>query len=755
MAGNRDYLLQTLVWMEKQAIKPVLLHPRSKAAISPDYTQANYTPPSHDRWKLNDFNLGMVTGPRQNGPIDIDLDCDEAIRLAPFFLPPTRAVFGRVGKPNSHYLYRVTSSSFDKQAFLDPIDNTTIVEMRGDNGHQTVAPGSVHQDTGELIKWVDLAFPEITVVPPEDLTRAVRRLALAVLVTRHIWTPGYHNEPCKHLSGLFYSLKWTQDEAISFIQSLMTFTGDDDNSRIPTVKATYRRGEAGKKVSGSGFLRKQLQNDVLVDRILEWAGSFSINLINEYNERFSVIMLGNHFRVARLSNNPGEAIRFLSKDDFINSMSYDLTEPDEEGKRHMKARIWLSSPQRRQYDDAEFFPGGEETVVLTVLGEQVKILNLWRGWAVPPNPAGTCDAWLELLREVICGGDKKLNKWMLHWLANILRDPQDKSRTAPVIIGPEGAGKSLMIGYFGLILGKSYVTITNEEHVHGRFNDHLAAVILMHSEEALYGGDKKHAGIIRSLITDELRMHEPKGINTRQIRNFLRLILTSNESHAAPAKPGDRRYTVVDMQDRKASPALIRRVVHELKNDGPAALHHFLINMSYDPDMARTNVKNDDLVRMKQQNQTPLENWWQDTLMDGFILPNYLKWCSNPEDEDWPAEVSTVALLASAKIHAASNARNFSVTSSKLTREIAKFTGRKENSFYKSRGVYTNPRLDGDMSIPAQARNMNERQSCVKDFPDLNYCREAFERYLGQQIDWPEEEDTIRKVKLKQPGDNF
>src|SRR5688572_13969708 len=50
-------------------------------------------------------NVGIMTGDPSGGLIDVDLDVDEAVALAPLFLPQTGAIFGRQGKPASHWLY--------------------------------------------------------------------------------------------------------------------------------------------------------------------------------------------------------------------------------------------------------------------------------------------------------------------------------------------------------------------------------------------------------------------------------------------------------------------------------------------------------------------------------------------------------------------------------------------------------------------------------------------------------------------------
>src|SRR4051794_41109677 len=51
-------------------------------------------------------NVGILLGEPSDGVIDIDLDCAQAIALAPGILPATGARFGRASKLLSHYLYR-------------------------------------------------------------------------------------------------------------------------------------------------------------------------------------------------------------------------------------------------------------------------------------------------------------------------------------------------------------------------------------------------------------------------------------------------------------------------------------------------------------------------------------------------------------------------------------------------------------------------------------------------------------------------
>ena len=738
---SSDAVLQTLAWLRKNSFKPVPLHPRSKAAISPAYARPNYKPPDDDFWKEHNHGVGIVTGPDSGGPVDIDCDCVEAIYFAARFLPKTGAVFGRKSKPRSHYLYKVDTPGFDKQAFLDPKlkDNATIVEARGDGGHQTVMPGSVHETSGELVEWSELAFPEVTIVPAAELSRAVRKVAIATLVSRYVWAPGYHNEPAKHLSGLLYYLDWTADEAEELISAVMDYTDDHDKSRLPTVRATYKRGEAGKKISGAGVLRAQLNDDALVDKLLEWAGSPTVNLLQEYNDRFACVMVEGKFRVAAVGVGSGQPPVFMLKDDFLNRMGTDFTTLEVDGKLKTvpKAALWLKSPRRRQYDDVDFRPGEED---------DGKTLNLWGGWALQPDPrddyAERCEAFLDLVFEVICGGNEEMAFWLINWMANIVREPMKKSMTAPVITGVEGAGKSLMVGYFGMILGPAYTVVTQDRHLTGNFNRHLAGTLLLHSEEALYGGDRKHASIIRSLITDDTRMFEQKGIDAKSVKNFLRLILLCNPNHlAAPAMPGDRRYTVFDTGHRKADDALIARVMEEKESGGPAALFRYLLEFDYDPKLARSNVKNASLSEMKAENLQPVEAWWLETLNRGSLLPDRLAWAQQPPKAHWPVAFGSPALHAAMGVALHQRGVRHIPHEVSFNHLIEKMVGRPCQRYQRDYGN----ELVGEMGVPQSWALLGNRQLSWVDFPTLKQCRAGFDRYIGQTLDWPDEGSDDRE----------
>jgi Bifunctional DNA primase/polymerase, N-terminal len=88
-------------------------------------------------------NVGVQLGASSRGLTDIDLDCPEALKLAPYFLPETNSIFGRASKPRSHLLYYINDAIDKGSDKLTGVDKSCIVELRmggGAKGAQTVFP---------------------------------------------------------------------------------------------------------------------------------------------------------------------------------------------------------------------------------------------------------------------------------------------------------------------------------------------------------------------------------------------------------------------------------------------------------------------------------------------------------------------------------------------------------------------------------------------------------------------------------------
>lgn len=166
----------------REGFKPVRLKPMDKVAIEQGWQRRVHD----DDSVLRDFrpgeNVGALMGELAGWVVDIDLDSEKAVELAPSILPPTRR-FGRKGNRNSHYLYRVVGAI---NRVWKGEDGRHLVNLRS-TGNQTMMPGSVHP-SGELVAWEN-ELPIIDMVAHE-LTAKLDALAM-----KCGWAPSGSIEP--------------------------------------------------------------------------------------------------------------------------------------------------------------------------------------------------------------------------------------------------------------------------------------------------------------------------------------------------------------------------------------------------------------------------------------------------------------------------------------------------------------------------------------------------------------------------------
>src|SRR5207248_9192886 len=163
-------------------------------------------------------SLGLLLGDRL-GSTDVDCDCQEAIIAARRLLPETELIFGRQSKPFSHFFYRSDPPVRTVQ-FIDPLDHSTLVELRGLScdgsvGLQTVVPPSIHE-TGEPVRFEQGFAGTPANVDADALLSAVPRVAAAALMARHWPTKGSRHHAFLALAGVLARADWSLEAAKTF-----------------------------------------------------------------------------------------------------------------------------------------------------------------------------------------------------------------------------------------------------------------------------------------------------------------------------------------------------------------------------------------------------------------------------------------------------------------------------------------------------------------------------------------------------------
>lgn len=246
---------------------PVPIPRGNKAPVLSGWQNRRFTPADVPRHFADGCNVGLLLGEPSGGLVDVDLDCPEAVRLAPAFLRPTPMRHGRAGKPNSHWYYRCQAPP-KPQKFVAP-DGTCLLEIRS-TGQQTIVPPSVHP-SGESLRWEGEGRP----MEAEAGTLAVEagRLAAAALLLRRYPASGSRNEFSLAVAGLLLRGGMPAEYAEHFFRGLARAAGDEEwQARARTVESTRERLEAGEAARGGSHLAKMLGavGEKIVGNVRRW-----------------------------------------------------------------------------------------------------------------------------------------------------------------------------------------------------------------------------------------------------------------------------------------------------------------------------------------------------------------------------------------------------------------------------------------------------------------------------------------------------
>jgi len=236
-----------------------------------------------DHFSSGDQNIGLMMGQTSRGLTDVDLDCDEAIAVAPYFLPPTPAMFGRKSKRCAHWLYYTgLASQLDRAAepFDDPMlaveakkkkgIKARVCELRtggGNKAAQTMAPGSVHPE-GEPVAWESGCDGDPAEVDGEALHRAVR-VAAAALIVRY-W-PAARHETALTLGGFLARCGMPEHRIKLFAEAIAAAVGGDRRDTIRSAVDAAQEFAAGRRAYGLKHL-SEMFDERIAKKIAEWLG---------------------------------------------------------------------------------------------------------------------------------------------------------------------------------------------------------------------------------------------------------------------------------------------------------------------------------------------------------------------------------------------------------------------------------------------------------------------------------------------------
>ncbi|WP_109465262.1 DUF5906 domain-containing protein [Albibacillus kandeliae] len=438
-------------------------------------------------------------------------------------------------------------------------------------------------------------------------------------------------------------------------------------------------------------------------------------VVREMNARFGILTHGSSTRIIVKNPSDGEVLTWLGKQAFLDRLKPEkFPQTDETGdvKWRYKAPYWLDHHLAVHYHKVTFDPGKTP-------GHNGHSWNMWQGFAVEPKQ-GKWGLLKDHILANICGGNVERAEWMLNWMALGVQRPDAVIGTAPVLRGLPGTGKGILANAYGRLWGPHYVSITKDDHVSGRFNQHLLGRRFVYVDEAMFGGDRRNAGVIKTMLTEPRIMIEAKGVDPIWLDNHMIFMVTSNERSVVPADIGDRRWQVLEVgvvhrEDR----AYFGAIAAQMEAGGYEAMLFDLLrrDVSLGPDPHIT-IRTPELFDQIIQAQGPIERYFYQVLDAGYL--------PQPDAPGNGPGITTIAAM---------------YADLKRTQPSAQYVH--ETLFGRTIGkVFTGLRKVGSGRVIVGRDPLGQpvtERSTRYHFPPLRECRCAFEVYIGQEVPWSNE----------------
>jgi hypothetical protein len=216
-------------------------------------------------FKEDGCNIGLVTGKKSGGLVDIDYDCPEALEFDKIFGLNSGFWFGRASSPISHKIFLCTADIPECIDFDDPLptpgQKSKLLEIRGNN-RQTMAPPSIHPCGEKLV----LGGSTPTTVDVAELIKDKRKVALACLIARHYPVEGSRDAGWLGISGLLARAGWSEEEINFFTRVVVNHCEDEaykERRGREKGKKAVQRKESERLIAGRRQLVKAFKPEVV------------------------------------------------------------------------------------------------------------------------------------------------------------------------------------------------------------------------------------------------------------------------------------------------------------------------------------------------------------------------------------------------------------------------------------------------------------------------------------------------------------
>lgn len=360
-------------------------------------------------------------------------------------------------------------------------------------------------------------------------------------------------------------------------------------------------------------------------------GNSTDSLFEEFNTSFAVVnvngtpmVLEDWHKEEKRDRKPEEFI-FSSFNNFKNLyVNRTYAEIKTNGKGDVISKVhpyppeWLAHPGRREYMNGIIFDPANK--------QASGYKNLWTGLAIDPDPTVPPSLYLEHLFSNVCCKDQNLYDYLLNYFAHAVQKPWELPAAALVLRGEKGVGKGSAIAALKYIFGDHFYQTQDKEKVLGKFNTSIQNKLIVYLNECTWDSYNSMDSVLKGRITESTNDIEPKGVDSYQVANYLRLIIDSDGDYPVPATNGDRRYVFINVGNaHRCDNQYFAAIDKELKNGGAEGLLHLLLSRditNYSPrELPKGNATRG--ADMAVRSMPPIDEFIHGWLLDDGNLPDF------------------------------------------------------------------------------------------------------------------------------------
>lgn len=337
-------------------------------------------------------------------------------------------------------------------------------------------------------------------------------------------------------------------------------------------------------------------------------------ILRRWNDRFALVDVGSASILDSEKDWTDSPFTKLDTWKVISSNQKILVSDGTGQKMESISKLWLEWSQRKTYTGVVFDPA---------MPKNSTKYNLFKGFKTQERK-GDWSLLKQHIYEVLCHENDEFYDWIMTWFAHLVQRPWEKKGSALIVRGVKGAGKTTVFEFLEQMVAPYAITSSQPEHITGKFNWHFRDKLLLIAEEGLFAGSSRDDSIIKDLITGKKMLMEPKGIDAFYMDQYIRLVIISNEDWVINATSDERRYFVIDVNDKYAQDVdYFSALYNQMNNGGIEAMMYELLRFEppFDQgwDILRTPPKTDALAKQVSQSIPIHEKFFVGLLENGSV----------------------------------------------------------------------------------------------------------------------------------------